>query len=419
LNNDGLIKQAVIRLVEVSLRQGFTVSSKDEKIDNYIKKRIHEIEIASGKSFLLIVDSIFTDLCKYGNAFLVFSRLEGNSMGKPYKHIANPKKEMIPISSMQTLNPLNMKIYVNKKGIVTRYRHDPSPSTFNIASIQKEDEVIFNETRMDKNGVTDFSPMDIIHFKYDGENSVFGRPFFIEALDDLIMLRKTEEQIDNMLANGMFNAVIYNVGNKDFPPKMEDMEKVQETLEWEPAHGVIVIPGHHKVEYLQSQNITQLIELMNYFKNRFFSGIGMSSVSMGESGSSNRATAETTIVSLYEKANRFQNIVSMYFRNFFEHIIYDMGKDITRVGYEQFPIIKFPEPDVNLKIKKENHAIYKYEHSAITEDEMREEIDMSPVADEKGMYIHKVKMPLIKNKEREEIPTNENQSKESNEEQDE
>jgi hypothetical protein len=42
---------------------------------------------------------------------------------------------------------------------------------------------------------------------------------------------------------------------------------------------------------------------------------------------------------------------------------------------------KFNDNDVDVEIKKQVHAIYKYEHSAITEDEMREEIGMDPVPD--------------------------------------
>jgi hypothetical protein len=42
---------------------------------------------------------------------------------------------------------------------------------------------------------------------------------------------------------------------------------------------------------------------------------------------------------------------------------------------------KFNDNDVDVEIKKQVHAIYKYEHSAITEDEMREEIGMDPIPD--------------------------------------
>jgi hypothetical protein len=36
---------------------------------------------------------------------------------------------------------------------------------------------------------------------------------------------------------------------------------------------------------------------------------------------------------------------------------------------------------VDVEIKKQVHAIYKYEHNAITEDEMREELGMDPIPD--------------------------------------
>jgi hypothetical protein len=42
---------------------------------------------------------------------------------------------------------------------------------------------------------------------------------------------------------------------------------------------------------------------------------------------------------------------------------------------------RFNDNDVDVMIKKEVHAIYKYEHNAITEDEMRSELGKDPIAD--------------------------------------
>ena len=42
---------------------------------------------------------------------------------------------------------------------------------------------------------------------------------------------------------------------------------------------------------------------------------------------------------------------------------------------------KFKENELDNMIKAQNHAIYKFEHNAITEDEMRLELNMDPIAD--------------------------------------
>jgi hypothetical protein len=47
---------------------------------------------------------------------------------------------------------------------------------------------------------------------------------------------------------------------------------------------------------------------------------------------------------------------------------------------------KFHDTDLDRRIKAETHTIYKYEHDAITEDEMREELGKDPITDVSKMH---------------------------------
>jgi hypothetical protein len=57
------------------------------------------------------------------------------------------------------------------------------------------------------------------------------------------------------------------------------------------------------------------------------------------------------------------------------------------------PKLVFNEPDIDLAIKKQNHAVYLYEHSAITQSEMRKLLDMPKISEQEDMYIYRVKIP--------------------------
>lgn len=394
-NADALIRQAVSRYAEVAIRQGFTISTTNTKIEDYIRRRLFEISIASNTTFERLVFSVFTDLIRYANAFVAFKRNDKTTSGKSYDYYGKPLK---PISGFFSIDPVHMKIILNSQGVPILYEYDPLIEEASLLIYEKDDDErivnrYFSATR--KNKSTCIMPAyDVIHFKYSGDNTVFGRPFYIESLEDLIMLRKMEEQIDSMLSTGQMNATVYYVGNKDNPPKADDMDRVQSGLEWNPSEGVVVIPGHHDVKYLQAQNITQLIDLMNYFKNRFYSGIGLSPVTMGEPGAANRATASVNSNSMFEKVRAFQLTVSSYMQLLFEHLILDFGLPIEKLRPEEFPVLSFPEPDVDLHIKKENHEVFKYVNNVITEEEVRSNIGMSPVISSNELYWKKVQVPL-------------------------
>lgn len=408
-NADALIRQAVSRYAEVATRQGFTLATTNTKVEDYIIQRLFEISMASNTTFERLIFSIFTDLVRFANAFIAFKRNDKTTSGKSYDYYGRALK---PISGIFPIDPVHMKIILNKQSVPVLYEYDPLMENTSLLVYENDDDEkilnrYFNSTRKSKSACI-LPAYDVIHFKYNGETTVFGRPFYIESLEDLIMLRKMEEQIDSMLSTGQLNATVYYVGNKDNPPKADDMENVKNGLEWNPSQGVVILPGHHDVKYLQAQNITQLISLMEYFKNRFYSGIGLSPVTMGEPGAANRATASVNSNSMFEKVRAFQLIVSSYMQLLFEHLILDFGLKIEKMKPEEFPVLRFPEPDVDLHVKKENHEIFKYVNNIITEEEARTNIGMSPVISSEGLYWKKVQVPLAK----EGVASNENDTSE-------
>jgi hypothetical protein len=71
----------------------------------------------------------------------------------------------------------------------------------------------------------------------------------------------------------------------------------------------------------------------------------------------------------------------MFFNSFIiKELLMEGGYDPV-LNPDQAVEFKFNDNDVDVMIKKEVHAIYKYEHNAITEDEMRSELGKDPIPD--------------------------------------
>jgi hypothetical protein len=395
LKSDSLLRQATQRYIEVSLRQGFNLVYKDDKVKSAIEKRLNEIQLVSDSTLYEVLIKVFSDLIRYGNAYIVFRRNKDNASGKEYNFF---NKKLSPISSMFVVDPMKMKIVVNKSGAVIGYKFDPTVDEhgkYLITSNGEEIEFKITSSQYITTSAVNLAKDDVLHLKLPNSYDYFGFPFYLETLEDLLMLRKIEEQIDDMLSQGMFNAVVYKVGNDKYPADSKDIQDVVDTLEYNPSEGVIIIPGKDEIKFLQSQNVTQLIDLMQYFKQRFYSGMGLSSVSMGEAGSANRATAEVSGNTMYEKVKLFQDIISNSFTRFFDHILRDQKFNTEQVNLSDLVSLKFPEPDLNFRCKLENAEIFKYQNNVQSLEEVRKGIGISEKMNWENSYFKKVTWPQV------------------------
>ncbi len=56
------------------------------------------------------------------------------------------------------------------------------------------------------------------HFKYDEDLITgFGRPFYFETLDDLLLMRDVERTIEELVMKGRILFALYRVGNDRYP----------------------------------------------------------------------------------------------------------------------------------------------------------------------------------------------------------
>ena len=100
-----------------------------------------------------------------------------------------------------------------------------------------------------------------------------------------------------------------------------------------------------------------------------------------QGNTANRSTGDNMTSEMADRIRAISRVIEMFFNSFIiKELLMEGGYDPV-LNPDQAVEFKFNDNDVDVMIKKEVHAIYKYEHNAITEDEMRDELGMDPIPD--------------------------------------
>jgi hypothetical protein len=100
-----------------------------------------------------------------------------------------------------------------------------------------------------------------------------------------------------------------------------------------------------------------------------------------QGNTANRSTGDNMTSEMADRIRAMQRVIETFFNEFIvKELLMEGGYDPV-LNPDQAVEFKFNDNDVDVEIKKQVHAIYKYEHNSITEDEMREEIGMDPIPD--------------------------------------
>jgi len=157
---DGILRRAVNIFVEHVLKNGFEFSSKNDKIQKHVNRRIKEIQNLTGITFSELLNQITTQLVTYGNAYVVKVRTKDISkFGKSY-YLYN--RESNPIVGLFVLDASTMEVGLNPQGCVTTYK-----------------QTIRGEAR-------EWDERDIIHFTYNKiPGTLTGQSQILPVLDDV------------------------------------------------------------------------------------------------------------------------------------------------------------------------------------------------------------------------------------------
>jgi len=241
----------------------------------YIEQRIAEIEWATQTPFSQNIFDTFHDLFRFSNCMWVKSRSSKLSSGKTRTGLNGETIEPVAGYFILPFETLEFKAKAN-------------------GELKKAGQVLPDGTSRE------FFPRDLVHFFTNKKPGfVVGTPEVLPALDDLALLRRIEENVEDLIEANLFPVFHYQVGSDNFPERagpdgVKETDIVKNTLEYMPAGGIYVSDHRREIKSIGSEGKSLRIDYyVEYFKNRVFAALGVSPIDMGEGGSANRSTAST------------------------------------------------------------------------------------------------------------------------------
>lgn len=356
-NTDSYIRQALDKYIELMFKAGWSFSARNQKALEYIKLRFAYMALATGQPTEQLFIEMGEDLVKFSNVFIAKSR--GQLPGVKAKGIMSAQ----PVAGYFVLAPTTIGIARDTDGTIVKYQQS-------VPGASKPIEI---------------KPEDMVHIYYKKERgAAFGTPFLIPVLDDIKLLRQLEENVARLVYKHLHPLYKYKVGLPEpgFESEPEEIDQVKAELEEMPIEGGLVLPERHDVSVVGAEGAAlSAQDYLKYFKQRVFTGLGVSPNMMGETEGSNRSTAENQSGEMHDRVKAFQMTLALFINNFIiQELLLEGGFDPINKP-EDVVAFQFSEIDLSSKIAVENHAIQKFIQNTISHDEFRAEIGMDPVTD--------------------------------------
>lgn len=361
-DTDTLIFRSIQKKVHKVIVSGYGFTGKSKESRDYLVQRIKEMAIATDKPFTMLLFETFQDLFRYSNCFWVKQRSLDNSSGEEVD-LGNGALRA-PVAGYFVLPIETLEFKTKKDGSIKRI-------------IQR------------CNGVeTEWAAKDVIHF-YTNKKPGFlvGTPEILPALEDVALLRRVEENIEDLIETNLFPVYHYKIGTDNMPERhspngTKETDAVRAKLEYMPAHGVYISDHRHTIEAIGSEGKALRIDFyLSYLLNRALIGLGTSGLDLGINGEANKSTAATLSKGLLIDIEAMTIIVKSFLE---QYVITEL---LIEGGYDPFDEeesveIRFGVIDKEDRRADENQALQMYQGNTITLDEFREMIKISPWEDE-------------------------------------
>lgn len=354
LDTESYVRRAFRNKKNLWLKEGYEFTGPNVARVEYIEKRIHQIEEATHIPFPLLISNLVWSLVRCNNAFLVKVRKSDRSGGKVRK-IGN--KMIQPVAGYFPAAPETIRFKRDENGTIKKFQQD----------IRGKEPA-------------DFRPEDVIHFYLDKrEGFAIGTPSLVAVKDDIRALRRIEENVEILVYQHLFPLFHYKVGTEaapaeTYPGGNTEVDAIKISLQSMPTDGCWVTPERHEIKVIGAQGQALAVDgVIQHFKQRIFTGLGNSSVDMGEGGTASRSTADTMSRNLVDDTKADQReLGAQIYNSIIRELLLESTFDQSDLfSIENRVFLKFNEIDLESRIKKENHYTDIFEKNVITHDEMR------------------------------------------------
>lgn len=370
-DTDSFLFKAIQKKVQRFVLAGWDFVGNDKETVLYVKKRIKEIETVSGVPFDLLMTDLAHDLVRYSNCAWVKVRNKDASTGSVLK---KNTKDVEPVAGYFILPFETLWFKVKKNGEIKKILQKQ------LASADSKE----------------FSPDDIIHF-YTNRKPGFtmGTPELLPVLEDIALLRRLEENIEEMIDANLHPVFHYTVGNDNMPERygpdgVKESDLVRSTIEYMPSGGIFVSDHRHKIEAVGSEGkALKIDEYLNYFKKRVYAGLGVSAMDMGEGDTANRSTANALSKIAIQDVEALQRNIKTFIETYvISELLCEGGYEEAIFDTDKMVYIKFGAVDKEEKIKVENQTIQLWLNNLISETEARVALGERPIAEKHRKEMH-------------------------------
>ncbi len=236
--------------------------------------------------------------------------------------------------------------------------------------------------------VREWSPEDVIHFYADRKAGyTVGTPDLLPALDDIALLRRIEENVEELIESHLFPVYHYQIGSDMFPERrtpegISESQLVKQRIEYMPAGSVYVSDHRHNITALGSEGKALTIDTyLTYFKQRAIASAGGTEVDLGMAGTSNRSTANTLSKAMSLDIEALQVTMKVFLDNFvIQELLLEGGYD--PFDPENFVEVRFGIIDREERMALENQQIQMFTSNMRNLDEVRATLGDKPIPEE-------------------------------------
>ena len=356
-NTDSYIRQGDDKYVDQIFKEGYSFYGTDANAVEYLKLRLSYIAEASNTPTNQLLMDIAEDIVKYGNCMVVKAR-SNDPNALPQGTTVTGLYGKDPVVGYFCANPVTMKCKRDEFGTITEWQQD------------------------NDGGTQTFAPEDVVHFYYKREKgNAYGTSFLIPVLDDVRALRQAEENVLKMMYRNIYPFYHVAVGTEEQTGTTREVEELKAAIDGMDVEGGLVTTERVKITPIASDKVIDAEPYLRYMESRVFSGMGIPEIMFGRGNTANRSTGDNMTSEMADRIRAMCRVIEMFFNSFIiKELLMEGGYDPV-LNPDQAVEFRFNDNDVDVMIKKQVHAIYKYEHNAITEDEMRDELGMDPIPD--------------------------------------
>lgn len=365
LDTEALAAKAINRKIAVTFRNGWEIKSDNQRFLKRIKQRIREMEFVTNTRLDVILEQIVRTLFIYNNCYVLKTRSKSSSSS-----IGNGRP---PIAGLSILPVETVDVLLDPNGNILGYKQ-------RVGSWKKE-----------------YGKDEVVLLSLDRRpGMILGTPPLEYVKDDIIALRKIEENVELLIDRSIFPLLHAKVGTESSPATtLKDGSSEVDYIAWKletiDKTGGLATNERVDIKAIGAESLALRVEsYLDYFKSRVLIGLGVSAIDLGEGDSSGRSTGEVLSLNIIDTVEQYQRTVESFFLQLFTEMLYDdkLIKNLYSLEEEDQVTLDFKPSSQEKDIKTGSHFADLYGKGVVSINEARAKIGHKAITkeQEKDMF---------------------------------